>query len=408
MPIRGVITLTLLLLAATAGAEPIRFLSFNTWHAGTQVSGGTEAVVDAVVTSGADVVGFQESEGRIARQVADALGWYALQGPASVAVASRFPITEVFAMARDASALGVRLRIADAPARDVIVWSVHLGYTSYGPYAACDGATIGELKRGERTSRRVRQIDDVLRRTKRQVKDADAVPVVLLGDFNAASHLDWTPGAASLHCGVVMPWPVSMQLELKGFADAFRIVHPDPLLAPGATWSPVFLAPDEPQDRIDFVYVAGAATPLEAATFVVGTPAPWPDHGSNAWPSDHAGMLATVDVTPTAGVNDRAPRLTIDRASYAIGDTVVATVAQAPGNGTDWVGIYRAGEDPLQVGPTAWLYLSGTQRARAHGPTRATLRFPAATLGAGAWVARLLYADGWGEMAPGVPFAVGD
>ncbi|HEV7732716.1 MAG TPA: endonuclease/exonuclease/phosphatase family protein [Candidatus Binatia bacterium] len=407
MPIRLMLSVALLW-ATSATATPIRCMSFNTWHAGTQVVGGTQAVVDAVAAANADVVGFQESEGRIAREVAAALGWYALQGPASVAIASRFPITEVFAMARDASALGVRLRIAESPARDVIVWSVHLGYTSYGPYAACDGAPIATLQRGERVSGRVRQMRDIVRRTKRQVKDAAAVPVVLMGDFNAPSHLDWTTAAAGSHCGVTMAWPVTVQLARQGFVDAFRSVHPDPVTTPGTTWSTVFPAPDEPQDRIDFVHLAGAATALEAEVFVVGTPSPSPGHGNNAWPSDHAAVLVTADVTPTSGVTDRAPTLVLDRASYASADPIVATVAGGPGNGTDWVGIYRPGEDPLLVSSTTWLYLSGSQRARSRGPTAATVRFPAGTLPPGSWVARFLYADGSGEMAPAVPFTVAD
>lgn len=403
---RRLVLVLLLVCSPPAFATPIRVLSFNTWHAGTQVADGTQKIIDAVVASGADVVAFQESEGRIAAEVARALGWHALQGPSSVAVASRFPITQVFPLARDASALGVRLRVAESPPRDVVVWSVHLGYTSYGPYAACAGASAADLQRGERVSGRVRQAADVVRRTKRLLKED--VPVLLVGDFNAPSHLDWTPAAAALHCGVAMAWPVSTSLVRKGFTDAFRAVHPDPVATPATTWSPLFLAPGEPQDRIDFVHVAGPATPTVAEAFVVGTPQPSPNHAQNAWPSDHAGVLVTLDANPATGVTGRAPALALDRAVYGSGDPIVATVANGPGNGTDWVGLYRAGDDPLLVSATDWLYLNGSQRGRARGPTSATMRFPAGTLPPGAWVARLLYADGWGEMAPGVAFTVGD
>lgn len=392
--------------AGSADATPVRLLSFNTWHAGTQVNGGTQAVIDAVVASGADVVGFQESEGHLAPAVATALGWYALQGPSSVSLISRFPITEVFALARDASALGVRLRISDAPARDLIVWSVHLGYTDYGPYAACAGASVGTMKRGEARSGRVRQIRDLLKRTKRQVQDGAQVPVVLLGDFNSASHLDWTAANAAAHCGVTMAWPVSQLVLQRGFVDAFRTVHTDPVTVPGNTWSTISPAPAEPQDRIDFVYVAGAATPTNADVFVVGTPQPEPLHANNAWPSDHFGVVVDAEVTSTTSVSGRAPQLTLDHPTYGPSDTITAAVTNGPGNGTDWVGIYRAGEDPLSTSSTTWLYLSGSQRARSRGPVAATLAFSAASLGTGDWVARLLYADGSGEMAAGVPFTV--
>lgn len=397
--------LLLALTATTAEALPIRVMSFNTWHAGSQVNDGAQKVVDAIVAADADVVGFQESEGWLATHVADELGWHALQGPSSVAVASRFPITEVFPLARDASGLGVRLRVSDAPAGDVVVWVVHLGYTSYGPYAACDGEPTAVLNRGERASGRYPQIQDVLKKMKKPLRDADAVPVFLLGDFNAPSHLDWTPAAASLHCGVSMRWPVSAKVERAGMVDVLRAVHPDPVTTPATTWSPVFPAPDEPQDRIDFVYAKGAA-PLAADAFVVGTPNPSPHHEHNAWPSDHAAVVTELDVVPAASVAGRAPTLTLDRVTYGAGDGIVATVAYGPGNGTDWIGLYRAGDVPSEVGSEAWRYLTGTQTARRRGRTNATVSFPPGTLDPGDYVAHFLYADGSGTLAPGVAFTV--
>jgi endonuclease/exonuclease/phosphatase family metal-dependent hydrolase len=393
-----------LALASAAHATSIRVMSFNTWHAGSRVADGEQKVIDAIVAAGADVVGLQETEGRLATAIAAALGWHALQGPGSAAIVSRFPITEVFALARDASGLGVRLRLGDAPAGDVVFWSAHLGYTDYGPYAACDGAATSTLKRGESSSGRDKQVRDVLRRMRRQLREADDIPVVLVGDFNAPSHLDWIPAAASLHCGVAMAWPVSSRLARAGLIDVFRVLIPDPVAVPGTTWSTVYPAP-EPQDRIDFVYAKGTV-PVSAEVFVLGTPSPHPDHATNAWPSDHAAVVATIDVTPTRAVPDREPRLALDRSSYAAAEPIVAELSGGPGNGTDWVALYHAGDVPGVHPAATWRYLNGTQSARRRGPTSATVTFAPGTLPSGAYVAHFLYADGFGALAPGVPFSV--
>ena len=48
-------TLLALSFAAPALAVPVRIMSFNTWHAGSQVNGGPAKIVDAITTAGADV-----------------------------------------------------------------------------------------------------------------------------------------------------------------------------------------------------------------------------------------------------------------------------------------------------------------------------------------------------------------
>jgi hypothetical protein len=73
------------------------------------------------------------------------------------------------------------------------------------------------------------------------LENADEVPVILTGDFNAPSHLDWTPEAASSHDGVHgVAWPTSKRVVGDGMKDSFREVNPQPELQGGVTWSPIF------------------------------------------------------------------------------------------------------------------------------------------------------------------------
>jgi hypothetical protein len=117
--------------------------------------------------------------------------------------------------------------------------------------------------------------------------------VVLVGDFNAPSHLDRTDA----------PWPVTRAAEEAGLRDSYREIHPDPVRDPGHTWSPIHVVhPEEgsgsgrpePQDRIDFVLHNGRGLrALDSRTLVAGTPEPWPKVAANAWPSDHAAVVTT-------------------------------------------------------------------------------------------------------------------
>ncbi len=94
-----------------------------------------------------------------------------------------------------------------------------------------------------------------------------------------------------------------------GLIDSFREAHPDPAKAPGNTWSPVFKTfedPEgwyghkgepEPKDRIDFIYHAGRGLKvLNSKVVVAGNPRPDPVE-NNVWPSDHAAVLSTFQLS---------------------------------------------------------------------------------------------------------------
>src|SRR5687768_15214271 len=74
----------------------LKILSFNVWVTASNVNDGYQKTLSAIDESGADIVGLQETGGRLATALALDLGWYAYQGSGSVAVLSRFPISETF------------------------------------------------------------------------------------------------------------------------------------------------------------------------------------------------------------------------------------------------------------------------------------------------------------------------
>ena len=120
-----------------------------------------------------------------------------------------------------------------------------------------DGATSEDLVAAD-SKTRGKEMDQILASLLPLLKTVPNTPVIVGGDFNSGSHLDWTAAAAHLpnHHGRVVPWPAGVSMAKAGFVDTFRAANPNPVTAPGHTWSPEF--PDSHQDRIDYVYVRGS------------------------------------------------------------------------------------------------------------------------------------------------------
>jgi exonuclease III len=156
-----------------------------------------------------------------------------------------------------------------------------------------------------------------------QSETAKGHPVIIGGDFNEPSHLDWQADTKDLrdHRGAVVPWDVSQMLEQAGYIDAWRRHFPDAVMHPGFTWpagneaatlNELFFAPEaDERDRIDFIYYYPQPGVALSSIYIVG-PTASVDHGEIApdtpddailtpeaiWPSDHKGNLATFRIAP--------------------------------------------------------------------------------------------------------------
>ncbi|PZG49787.1 hypothetical protein C1I98_11410 [Spongiactinospora gelatinilytica] len=284
----------------------LKTMSFNLWHGGGQVDNGREKQLRFLLRSDVDVVGLQETSASSTRELAESLGWDHHQAGTDLGVISRYPIVDRKPPV-DGGPLSVatRVRVRLEPRQEVVVWNVHLGYNPYGPYDACFGRMRREqLLANEERSGRTPQIRAILQEMRPDLAAAWRTPVLLTGDFNAASHLDWTP--ATRRCGYQsVPWPASVLPEQAGLRDSYRVANRDPVADPGITWSPIYpvftggyghdshKGEPEPQDRIDFVYYKGPLRVTGSKTLVEGTPKAVPDHRGNEWTSDHAAVLTT-------------------------------------------------------------------------------------------------------------------
>ena len=283
-------------------------MSFNVWTAEDSIE-GREGILAAVLAGEADLVGFQEMGSRRGPEIATTLG---MNYDFGSMIASKFPIIDT------SFRYGVRLELG--PEQEAYAFNVHLHHEPYGPYQLGgleyfggalydpdDPADIVAVVQDQVAAR-----DGVLTSVLSEMQTAlsSGLPVFLTGDFNEASHLDWTQAAktAGVHNAVV-PWPASIKVENTGLLDSYREMHPNEVTAPGNTWSPVY-GPDylyqsgpnegklEPQDRIDFVHYAGVNVSATSSSTI------GPDDGISdiglaaGFPSDHRAVVTSFSLVP--------------------------------------------------------------------------------------------------------------
>lgn len=282
-----------------ATIDELRVVSFNMWYGGTMVNDYHRKQLQYIVDSGADIVGLQESFPSHSYRLAQALGWHAWQGSDS-SIISRYPFSHIYS----ATDVSVAVRISlNSNENQVIVWNAHLGHNPYGPYDFCFSHMRQEqVMDREAKSGRTPQIQEIVGRMAEMLRESDNTPVLLTGDFNAPSHLDWTK--ENKHCGNgYVPWPSSKIPEMAGLIDSYRYLHPDPAKDPGITWSPIYLSNEEygnqaePADRIDFILYKGQKLkPLYSDAMVIGNPRSEPNHHNNQWPSDHRAVCTVFKI----------------------------------------------------------------------------------------------------------------
>lgn len=342
-------------LAATASAEdsggPLRFrvLQFNIWNEARAIDDGFEKVVDAILAADADIVAFSEVRNRwwrdwhrrvVARLASRGSTYYGTYGGGDVGLISRFPILEtsvVFDATDDDAGSIVAYRLELPGKRPLIVYSAHLDWRYYGlnlvrGYAGgipnfkildADGngdpdrsSDVGAVLAYNQRSKKDEAIEAFLAFAAR---DLNGVPIILAGDFNDGSHLDWVAENRNHfgHNDLVIPWPNTRRLEESGFLDAYRALYPNPLTHPGTTWpapasgkgSTSWVPLSDERDRIDYIfYKSPSLQPTEGfivgprGTFAYGQPVA--NEGDDRfigealpWPSDHKGVLIEFELT---------------------------------------------------------------------------------------------------------------
>ncbi|EFP05876.1 hypothetical protein CRE_27203 [Caenorhabditis remanei] len=289
----------------TTSQNGIRLMTFNIWQSGANVENGQQKIAKHILMVNPDVVALQEVYANVTRNLTLMLGhpWVAVDRNheyPDTAILTRHVVVPNTNLSTSG---GVGAKIMLRTGYMIHFWSLHLDYTSYGPYAANNKLVnkLDQIMAGENVGRGP-QIYEVLDlpMMKKWIEKSDEIPIFIAGDFNGPSHLDWTEQTKKIHGDWVVRWPATKELEERKFTDTFREIYPNVVTNPGITWSTVnkfnpewnYTIP-EPQDRIDFLFYRGPVVPYQILTYSgCEKPQRIPFHAHNDYPSDHFSVFA--------------------------------------------------------------------------------------------------------------------
>ncbi len=284
--------------------RPLRVLAWNIWHGGRRKGRdeGVQRVVEVIQECNADIVLMQETYGSGPR-ISGRLGYDYFLRSSNISVMSRFPIVDTHLLASGFRFGGVSIQLR--PGQTIQAYSLWIDYLPSVSKQLADSATAEQLQT-EDAKTRGKDIQTILKQLLPHLAKTPDTPVLVGGDFNSGSHLDWTKAASSQpnHHGLVVDWPVSRSMAKASFVDTYRQARPDPIANPGHTWSPEFR--ESHQDRIDYVYAHGDTWRVLDSRVLSTHP--------RGWPSDHAATFTSIDLVP----KPEAERKTIKVMSYNI------------------------------------------------------------------------------------------
>ncbi len=270
---------------SAAGNPPdsLKVTTFNIWHAGKErgKEAGLARTIALLKQEDPDVVALVETYGS-AEEIAGALGFQFYLISSNLAIFSRYPIGDTYRLFKPFNSGGATVQLPGGKqVRVFTIWLSHL--PDYKSMLASRQLSV-EAYLAEENKTRGTQMRAILDELGPCMVSADTIPLILAGDFNSGSHLDWIPAMADRHHGYVLDWPVSRALAAAGFNDSYRLVHPDPVSHPGVTISITPESAGRIKDRIDYIYFRGKMLRPAYTNIIHAHPV--------AFPSDHAGVSA--------------------------------------------------------------------------------------------------------------------
>jgi uncharacterized protein YndB with AHSA1/START domain len=300
-------------IAPTVDDDIVRVLVWNAWRGGNEVDQGPEKVLAVIRQARPDLVLMQESydiDGErptLGRWIAGELGWSAHQGESPhlcVLSPSEYEATFFHHPWH-----GVGVQISDDLGRSFQAWSIWLDWRANVANRLRDEPGISDealiaLESGE--SDRLPQAHALLEAVNATAIGTEGMPILVGGDFNTPSHLDWTEDTERIfRFRRALDLPVSRTMQASGFVDVFRQVHPNPVHAPGITWTPLFRGAGEEKpatfDRIDRLYVRNPVHPVSWHLEPIRSetlPHRWEDDSvpvrERTFPSDHGAVIVDL------------------------------------------------------------------------------------------------------------------
>ena len=281
-------------------------MTWNILHGGQNENlpeDGRPIVIDVIKESGADIILMIETYGA-APTIAEALGYNYELLSSNLCIFSRFPITEKLLFEDRIDPFnfgGVEISIEGQP---LVLFDTWLHYLPDARLVPLDKSEE-EIRSWENEGSRDDEIKAILEAIRPYIKNADNVPIIMAGDFNSHSHLDWTEDTKGHynHGNAVVEWGISKAMTDVGFVDTFRSAHPNPLQNIGTTWNAardtegnlIFTR----RDRIDYIYSMGDKLGIDASMSLIapfGSAFEYQEKDYPFFPSDHGFVLTTFQL----------------------------------------------------------------------------------------------------------------
>lgn len=268
--------------------KELSVLTFNVWQEGTSVPNGLEKIHDVVIAIDPDVVCFVEvrnyKEQDWTTKIVKALArsgkkYYRGYVGGDVSFISKYPLEngkEIFRNSDKGTVVNFNLNV---DGNIIVIAGAHLDYTYYAsnlPRGYNGGDPDWKMMddgKGNPLPNII--LDSVLAYNLKSARDetitsfinsikSESRPIVLMGDFNEPSFLDWTEKTKNMfdHNGAVIPWHSTEKLYKEGFVDIFRTFYPNEITHPGFTWpsyahekkSTSWAPLADERDRVDYIF----------------------------------------------------------------------------------------------------------------------------------------------------------
>ena len=267
-------------------------MTWNIWHGGlhgTKADGfikdtaNTVNVYKVLQQEKADVLLMQETY-CCGMEIAQQAGYpYSIRASSNLSIHSKYPIIDSLEIFKPFNAHAAVIDVDGQPLLFVNIWLHYLPDSFEGIKKLMPDSLIAN----ERPTR-LKEITAIMKAVDSLEKKLK-MPVVMGGDFNSPSHLDWVESTQEFHYGKVVQWPVSKLMLEHGYTDSFREAHPDPTQNLEGTWG--YLSPrDIISDRIDFVYYKGQNLKTLSSKIVMEDPE------GGFFNSDHRAVLTRIEL----------------------------------------------------------------------------------------------------------------
>ena len=325
--------------------QNFKVFQLNTWFGATQVPDAYGGLVDIIDQVDPDIVllcelrndkllnilhdGENEYTRRLCKYLKEkGKTYYGHNNGTVIGILSKYEIKDYKILPMPTDNYMIKA-IIDIRGQEVAFYSLHLDYKHYACYlprgynSGPDWSKLAEpikdstiVMKDNRLGTRDEALAIFLDDAKSEMDKGRVV--VMGGDFNEPSHLDWQENTKNLrsHNGVVANWDCSVMLKNAGYVDTYREKYPDavdypgftfPAANPSATINQLSFCPEyDERDRIDFIYYHGSQPIQLLKAELVGPSGSvyFGKEGENdskdvfiepkgVWPTDHKGNLTT-------------------------------------------------------------------------------------------------------------------